>query len=108
MQPLNTPFATRWSLVAALVLVAACDDPIPLGPSASQSLSDVAVDPSRATASATWSEVARNLVRTRQSNAFQAVRNYATLNLAQYNAVIAVDRGSGRLSQRAAVAAASA
>ena len=109
MKPVNTPFAIRWLMIAALAFVAACDDSAPLSPPA-RSRADVAVDPSRTTATATWSQVARDLVRTRQSNAFQAVRNYATLNLAQYNAVIAADRGAngGRLSQRAAVAAASA
>jgi hypothetical protein len=108
MKSPNTP-SVRWLLIAAVVSVAACDDPLPVGPPAAKSHSEVAVDPVRATASATWSQVARDLVRTRQSNAFQAVRNYATLNLAQYNAVIAADRGDGgRLSRRAAVAAASA
>jgi hypothetical protein len=65
----------------------------------------------RPTASAEWSETARSLVSTQRSNAFQAVRNYAILNLAQQEAVAAADRASrGRhqLSRRAAVAAASA
>ena len=54
--------------------------------------------------------MARDLVKARQSNAFQAIRNLATLNLAQYNAVIAAEdesQGGRPLSRRAAVAAAS-
>ena len=96
--------------LAALVFVAACRDTVvPASPFPTSSSATLAS--SHLTATAEWSEVARTLVRTRGSNAFQAVRNYATLSLAQYNAVIAADRGAGnggRLSRRAAVAAASA
>jgi hypothetical protein len=98
------------SALAALVIIVACRDSAAVDPPP-PSLHALAANPTQVTASAEWSEVARNLVRTRQSNAFQAVRNYATLNYAQYQAVIAAERsvhGHGRVSERAAVAAASA
>ena len=103
------PQANRLAILAAIVFIAACRDAVPLGPLSTTPSATVASP--QITASAEWSEVARTLVRTRNSNAFQAVRNYATLNLAQYHAVIAADRAAangGRLSRRAAVAAASA
>ena len=110
--------SSRTILVAAASIFlslfsAACSDdvssaqvlaPAPVPAAARGALRD------RATASADWSALARDLVRTQQSNAFQAIRNYATLNVAQYNAVVAAAHAShgGRpLSQRAAVAAAS-
>ncbi len=64
-----------------------------------------------APASVEWSATARDLVAAQRSNAFVAVRNLATLNLAQHGAVLAAEdgsRGGRRLSRRAAVAAASA
>ena len=106
----STPFIIRSFALATTVVVVACAEPVPVDPTPARLRAAVAETP-RVTATAEWSEMARTLVRRRQSNAFQAVRNYATLNLAQYNAVIAADRGDphrGRLSQRAAVAAASA
>jgi membrane-associated phospholipid phosphatase len=95
--------------VAILLFAAACADNVPTEAVPSP-LAARASTSAQATASAEWSAVARALAVARQSNAFQAIRNYATLNLAQYNAVVAADREShgGRpLSRRAAVAAAS-
>ena len=103
--------AIRLAVVAAIAFVAACRDAVPVSPFPHSTSANATLASSHVTATAEWSELARTLVRTRGSNAFQAVRNYATLNLAQYNAVIAADRGAGsggRLSRRAAVAAASA
>ena len=93
----------------AILAFAACADTIPTEPVPPPLAARGAV-PTDVTASAEWSAVARDLVVARQSNAFQAIRNYATVNLAQYNAVVAADReshGGQRLSRRAAVAAAS-
>lgn len=99
------------ALAALLLGAAACTDAAPSEPAAS-ALADVfAAERARPAASAEWSATARGLVAAQQSNAFQAVRTYATLNVAQYQAVAAADRASrGRrqLSRRAAVAAASA
>lgn len=89
---------------------AACADDPPNAPSLAPTVYMAKGGRARATATADWSAIARELVRTRQSNAFQAIRNYATVNLAQYNAAVAADdakHGGPRLSQRAAVAAAS-
>jgi hypothetical protein len=97
--------------VAILLFAAACADSIPSEANPPSPVAARASAHGHVTASAEWSAVARGLVSARQSNAFQAIRNYATLNLAQYNAVVAAEHAShgGRpLSQRAAVAAASA
>jgi hypothetical protein len=58
-----------------------------------------------------WNEVARGLVVKYNANAFQAIRGYAILSVAQYNAVVAAERdvgGGPRASVRAAVSRASA
>jgi hypothetical protein len=104
-------------LAAASTIVflfsAACTDDAPSAPTLASVPGPLAARTAqhdRVTASAEWSALARDLVRTQQSNAFQAIRNYATLNVAQYNAVVAAARashGGHRVSQRAAVAAAS-
>jgi hypothetical protein len=108
--------SSRTNIFAAAVTLlslfsAACSDDAPSAPAVVPTPTVArAARQDRATASADWSAVARDLVRTQQSNAFQAVRNYAIVNVAQYNAVVAAaraSRGSHRLSHRAAVAAAS-
>src|SRR4029453_15069524 len=96
--------------VAIALFAAACEDSTPSDAVRPPLLAARAASPAKATASAEWSAVARDLVKARQSNAFQAIRNLATLNLAQYNAVIAAEdesHGGRPLSRRAAVAAAS-
>ena len=104
------PFITTRALAPVAILAfAACADTIP-SETVPPPLAARVAAPAHLTASAEWSAVARDLVVARQSNAFQAIRNYATLNLAQYNAVVAADReshGGRQLSRRAAVAAAS-
>ncbi|HZI30642.1 MAG TPA: hypothetical protein VFD64_20935 [Gemmatimonadaceae bacterium] len=70
LQPPN-----RLATLAAIVFLAACRDAVPVGPLSTSPSATVAWP--NITASAEWSEVARTLVRTRGSNAFQAVRNYA-------------------------------
>ena len=57
-----------------------------------------------------WNGVARNLVKTNNSNAFVAIRGYAIVGVAQYNAAIAAEKGSDRgthPSVHAAISAAS-
>jgi len=96
--------------VAIALFAAACEDSTPSDAVRPPLLTARAASPAEVTASAEWSAVARDLVKARQSNAFQAIRNLATLNLAQYNAVIAAEdesQGGRPLSRRAAVAAAS-
>ncbi|MDF1503272.1 vanadium-dependent haloperoxidase [Roseisolibacter sp. H3M3-2] len=103
--------ALRAPALAALLAAAACSDAPPLAPDASARLEIFAAERGRQPASAEWSAVARGLVASKQNNAFQAVRNFATLNLAQYQAVLAADAAShGRrpASRRAAEAAAAA
>ena len=95
---------------AVAVVAAACADSTPSDAVRPPLLAARVASPAEVTASAEWSAVARDLVKTRQSNAFHAIRNLATLNLAQYNAVIAAEdesQGGRPLSRRAAVAAAS-
>jgi membrane-associated phospholipid phosphatase len=96
--------------VAIGLFAAACEDSTPSDAVRPPLLAARATSPAEVTASAEWSAVARDLVKARQSNAFQAIRNLATLNLAQYNAAIAAEdesQGGRPLSRRAAVAAAS-
>jgi len=100
--------------LVALLLGAACTDASVTGTSIIDPVlarADVyPAERERGTASADWSAVARDLVSARGSNAFQAVRAYAIVNLAQHNAVVAADaaaRGRHQPSRRAAVAAAS-
>ena len=100
-----------FATAAMAVVAAACADKTPSDAVRPPLPAARVASSAEVTASAEWSAVARGLVKARQSNAFQAIRNLATLNLAQYNAVIAADDASpgGRpLSRRAAVAAASA
>ncbi len=62
-------------------------------------------------ATVSWNEVARGLVIQNSSNAFFAMRGFAILGLAQYNALIAAEQGKdGKIhpSPRAAVIGASA
>ena len=62
-------------------------------------------------ATVSWNEVARGLVIENSSNAFFAMRGFAILGLAQYNALIAAEQGKdGKIhpSPRAAVIGASA
>ena len=58
-----------------------------------------------------WNEIARGLVVKYNANAFQAIRGYAILSVAQYNALAAAESdvgGGPRASGRAAVSRASA
>jgi PAP2 superfamily len=60
-------------------------------------------------ASVYWNQVARGLVVKYNFNAFQAIRGYAALSVAQYNGVVASEKATGRpASPRAAAIGASA
>jgi membrane-associated phospholipid phosphatase len=63
-----------------------------------------------ANAAVHWDEIARGLVASNGSNPFQAIRGFAILGLAQYNAAVAAEQGkagSTRPSVHAAISAAS-
>jgi membrane-associated phospholipid phosphatase len=99
-----------FATAAISVVAAACADSTPSDAVRPPLLAARVASSPTVTASAEWSAVARDLVKARQSNAFQGVRNLAIVNLAQYNAVVAAESAShgGRpLSRRAAAAAAS-
>jgi hypothetical protein len=86
----------------------ACSDPAAPSATAAASLAPQAGESG---ASAHWNALARGLVVKYNSNAFQAIRGYAVLSLAQYNAVVAAetaDPPGPRASVRAAVSRASA
>jgi hypothetical protein len=100
----------RNSLIAA-ALMAACNEQTTTSSARLEALDVRAADATLPAASIEWNEIARGLVIKHQSNPFQAIRVYAITSLAQYNAVIAAERGAreGRfISRRAAVAGASA
>lgn len=60
-------------------------------------------------ASVYWNQVARDLVVKYNFNAFQAIRGYAALSVAQYNGIVAAENAASRpASPRAAVIGASA
>ena len=95
---------------AGVLLVAACQEPAtsPASPGA-LALASATVQPSVATV--IWNEVARDLVVRNGTGAAPAIRVYAILSVAQYNAVIAAEKaskGSCHPSVQAAVAGASA
>jgi hypothetical protein len=85
-------------LILAVALVACADSPLPLPtaprevPSAAQSAG--AVRFWEANAAVHWDEVARGLIASNNSNPFQAIRGFAIVGLAQYNAAIAAEKGN--------------
>ncbi|MEJ7809320.1 MAG: vanadium-dependent haloperoxidase [Gemmatimonadaceae bacterium] len=102
-------FRSTGGVVAALFL-ASCADPTGSDTVVSASESR-ARERGLTPASIEWNEVARGLVAKNLSNVFVAFRAYATLSVAQYDAVLAAERASSEgnyVSRRAAVAAASA
>lgn len=103
----------RWAgLAAALgaVLVAGCQEPTTPGGAAGP-LAPRAVKQWEAGATVGWNRIARDMVVEHSTGAAPAIRVYALLSVAQYNAVIAAEdarTGSARPSPAAAVAGASA
>jgi membrane-associated phospholipid phosphatase len=100
---------TRLLVLALGAALGACSDTV--SPAETELVASRAPQPGESGATAHWHGVARGLVIKHGSNAFQAIRGYAILSVAQYNAVIAAERhvGTGpRASVRAAVSRASA
>ena len=97
------------ALTLAAALSACADQTTPLTPL--HAVASGAPQANGPTASARWNATARSLVVKHNANAFQAVRDFAILSLAQYEAVIAAEKdvgGGPRASERAAVSRASA
>ena len=86
----------RWPLVAAFVVFAACSEgSIPtreLSPSRAKTAD--AIKPWESNAAVHWDGVARDMVAQNGSNPFQAIRGYAIVTLAQYNAAIEAEKAS--------------
>lgn len=100
---------TLLALTLAAALSACADQTTPLTPLGA--VASMAPQANGPTASARWNATARSLVAKHNANAFQAVRGYAILGLAQYEAVVAAEKDVGegpRASERAAVSRASA
>lgn len=97
---------------AALVLLAvACSDrPLVAEPQAGVAPTQDAVHFWEGNAPVHWNTVARTLVAAKGSNALVAIRGYALVSVAQYNAAIAAEKGKEkgeRPSVHAAISAAS-
>ena len=105
--------------LAALVAVAACsENSTGIGPAnPPPPPAEPAVQTAETNAPVYWNGVSRELVATYRFNALQAIRGYAIVSLAQYNAAIAAERARGvrvpeegkgiRPSAHAAISAAS-
>lgn len=115
----DTPVAHRiagrtWTRMLAAatgaLLITACQDPA-TSPASTDAVARASASVRPAVATVTWNEVARDLVVRNGTGAAPAIRVYATLSVAQYNAVIAAEKaskGGRRPSVQAAVAGASA
>lgn len=88
-------FRTILTLSASVLLCAACSD----GPSVTEPrlapdpLQTAAVKPWERNAAVYWNEVARELTAAHNFNAFQGIRGYSIVALAQYNAAVAAEAG---------------
>ena len=81
---------------AATMMVAACADQRAVGPIVGPRVAqDDAVQFWESNASVYWNAVARQLVAANRSSALQAIRGYAIVSVAQYNAAIAAEKGTG-------------
>ena len=102
---------TSLLLPALAVALTACSDPSPGPETRTESLNASIANPSAGGTSVYWNRVARDLVGKYRSNAFEAIRGYAILSVAQYNGIIAAAKASpdgAEASARAAVSGASA
>jgi PAP2 superfamily protein len=102
---------TSWYPITALLLLAACSDAnTPTQPVAATPPDESQVDVWETNAAVDWDEVARNMVAQNRSNPFQAIRGYAVVTLAEYNAAIAAEKvqpaKGARPSMHAAIASA--
>lgn len=103
---------SSFSLSAAVMMLTGCSDgPLATDRDAVQPVAHGnAVKFWEANAAADWNAVARQLVAANSSNALVAIRGYAIVSLAQYNAAIAAEQASVRgahPSVHAAIGAAS-
>jgi hypothetical protein len=103
---------TRYTLALAALAVAltSCADPPLSAPSSEDLLRASAVKAWEANAAVYWNEVARAMVVANASPAPVAIRGYAIVSVAQYNAASAAEQGKVRNvhpSMRAAIGAAS-
>lgn len=99
--------------LAAILLSTACADPTGSGPAASSGAPSQSQAPAggQVPAAVEWNEVARDAVARNRSSTFVAFRVYATVSVAQLEALRAAEQASSHgdhASRRAAVAAASA
>src|SRR4051812_6140986 len=102
---------TILALPALALALAGCAEPGTEPTSETPGASNHAVHFWESGASVYWNQVARDLVVKYQFNAFQAIRGYAALSVAQYNGIVAAEDAppaSGRqASPRAAATGAS-
>lgn len=98
------------SILALIVALTACaDQPLASGPLATTAPAAAAAF-GEANAASDWNGVARDLVAANNSSPFVAIRGYALLSVAQYNAAVAAEQSPSagvRPSVRAAIGAAS-
>jgi len=96
-------------LPAIAVALLACAEPITEPTAVVGGTNERAVRFWESGASVYWNQVARDLVVKYKFNAFQAIRGYAALSVAQYNGIVAAENATGRpASPRAAAIGASA
>ena len=98
-----------YSLTAAVTVAACSDRPTAVEPIAPpQAARSNAVQFRESNAPVYWNGVARQLVGSYRYNALQAIRGYAIVSVAQYNAAIAAEKGKERGSHPSVHAAISA
>lgn len=104
---LFSPSTGPLALAVMITAMSACQPEVPLAPEAvSASMARHQTD----NAAVYWNEVARDLVASTLASTPFAIRGYAILSVAQYQAVVAAERGKVRNthpSTRAAISAAS-
>jgi membrane-associated phospholipid phosphatase len=100
--------AGRWATaLSAAVLLGACQEPLTVVSPLIAAKSPAA----DAGATVAWNRVARELVAKHRTSVPVSIRTFALLSVAQYNAIVAAERGSPAprtLSERGAIAGASA
>jgi hypothetical protein len=81
-------------LSATMMFLPSCADQQPLSPDLTRGAGVVsATKPWEANAAIYWTDVARNLTASASFNAFQGIRGYSIVALAQYNAAVAAEDG---------------
>ena len=96
-----------WSSFAAIALAACSDGNLPTRPPGPPTAARATkVKQWESNAATHWDSVARSLVAANGSNPFQAIRGYAVVTLAQYNAAIAAENADASDGSHASVHAA--